>query len=532
MSDSDHSNYGSNIGWLQPVVFSAMAGGMGWGIRGQYGHENGAMIAGTLVALTICFLLARRMPVEHLVRAAALGVIAMGFGGSMTYGETVGLTHDHDLHANGVHWAALRWGMLGLAIKGGIWIGFFGLMLGMGLSGHRYTPRNMLALMLAALGAYYIGINSINYPFNPFPLDSPDRALPYLYFSDHWYWEPISQIKPRYEKWGGMLFALGTVFIYAGWWVRDRLARNMALWGVLAGALGFPGGQCVQAYHQLVEGSYTTGIWPYLSVNWWNAMETTFGTIMGAVVGLGFWVNRSRIGAMLESGGERFLRDYLPVPLEAFLLALHVALLGSLEFYYIGHVDVLYDLGLVMGLIPVVLVVGGRLAPYLLLFPIVLQTIAGKTVRDLVYKQIENEDGTKERVYNELARIHLPFLSENVHLPLAVGWLLYVVIPMGTALFFAVYFYRKHQRQEVDTAFAGTALLVMGWLFFFLNWAFFGYPWPWEGWGPWPWQKWGGPSTTGTVFLIYMLSLSWMVRRGRREDVLGESHIPFSGGVS
>jgi len=28
-----------------------MAGGLGWGIRGQYGHEAGAMIAGLLVRL-------------------------------------------------------------------------------------------------------------------------------------------------------------------------------------------------------------------------------------------------------------------------------------------------------------------------------------------------------------------------------------------------------------------------------------------------------------------------------------------------
>ena len=33
--------------WLT-LVLTAAAGGMGWGIRGQYGHETGAMIAGVL----------------------------------------------------------------------------------------------------------------------------------------------------------------------------------------------------------------------------------------------------------------------------------------------------------------------------------------------------------------------------------------------------------------------------------------------------------------------------------------------------
>ena len=117
--------------WLV-IISASMAGGMGWGIRGQYGHETGAMIAGLLVSLVLVFLFCPGNSSIHVVRAAALGTIAMGFGGSMTYGQTIGLTHDSPLIGN---WEALRWGMLGLAIKGSIWIGFAGLFLGIGLGG-------------------------------------------------------------------------------------------------------------------------------------------------------------------------------------------------------------------------------------------------------------------------------------------------------------------------------------------------------------------------------------------------------------
>ena len=41
----------------------------------------------------------------------------------MTYGQTIGLTQDEALIGN---WAALRWGLLGLFIKGAVWIGFAG----------------------------------------------------------------------------------------------------------------------------------------------------------------------------------------------------------------------------------------------------------------------------------------------------------------------------------------------------------------------------------------------------------------------
>ncbi len=148
MSDSEHSKNFLSIGWLQPVIFTAMAGGLGWGIRGQYGHETGAMIAGVLVSLTLVFLLCPGASSLQVVRAVALGTIAMGFGGTMTYGQTVGLTHDTPLVGN---WAAFRWGMLGLAIKGGIWIGFAGFFLGLGLGGRRYRPVEMLLLLLHAV---------------------------------------------------------------------------------------------------------------------------------------------------------------------------------------------------------------------------------------------------------------------------------------------------------------------------------------------------------------------------------------------
>ena len=34
--------------------------------------------------------------------------------------------------------------------------------------------------------------------------------------------------------------------------------------------------------------------------NWWNIMETTFGTVMGAVLGLGLWLNRRRVAVSSE----------------------------------------------------------------------------------------------------------------------------------------------------------------------------------------------------------------------------------------
>ena len=110
-----------------------MAGGMGWGIRGQYGHETGAMIAGVLIGFTAALLFIPEASSLHAARVVALTAIGISFGGSETYAQTVGLTHDAEFLGN---WPALRWGLFGLFIKGGVWIGFC-----RGVSRNRAEPK-------------------------------------------------------------------------------------------------------------------------------------------------------------------------------------------------------------------------------------------------------------------------------------------------------------------------------------------------------------------------------------------------------
>ena len=452
------------VPWWQPVVFAAMAGGMGWGIRGQYGHETGAMIAGLLVSLTLVVLLCPTRPSLPVVRAVAMGCVAMGFGGSMTYGQTVGLTHDAALIGN---WAALRWGMLGLAIKGGTWIGFAGVFFGMGLGGVSYRPRQMLALMLAMLGAYYIGVSLLNSPFDP-----ASEGLPAIYFSEDWRWEPDGDLTPRRENWGGLLFALAAVITYAGAWRKDRLARNLGLWGLLGGAVGFPLGQSLQAFHAWNPDVFGSGIWTRLDphMNWWNMMEITFGATMGGVLGLGLWLNRTEIQPEVDG-------DPMPVSLEGLLLAVHVALLSGVAFMSVRAVDAVYDLGLIMGIIPMVALAGSRYWPYLVVLPVTLLPIAGKTLRQLGYRE------------------------EAISLP--AGWIVYLIVPLLVATAAALWFLRRGRAGQTGFDFARGALLLSVWMYFALNFAFFRFP--------WPWSDWTGRTPSGIIFTVCAAALTGMV---------------------
>ena len=439
------------------VLAGAAAGAMGWGIRGQYGHETGAMIAGLLVSLVIVQIVRPHAPASWAMRAAAFGTIGVGFGGAMTYGQTIGLTQDAALVGN---WAALRWGLLGLSLKGAVWIGFFGACLGMGLGSVRYRSRELCLLMLTLVGVAFVGMWLLNEPHDP-----AQRVLPRLYFSASWYWRPdVADLQPRREVWGGLLLALAALGVYAGAVRRDQLALRLLGWGLLGGAVGFPLGQCLQAFHAWNPEVFTRGLWAGLDphVNWWNTMETTFGAVMGAAVSAGVWLNRDLVAAapsFAADADDAGMAGH-PAPLAAWVewpgLALHVALLMIAEFTDVPVLGRYTDIPILMGVLPLALVTEGRWAPALVALPVTLLPIAGKTIRRLVYEQ----------------QAIAPWL----------GWVAYVLLPVGMACGVAWWLVRRTDRRPGEGRAARVALLFATWTYLGLNFAFFEYPWPWAPW--------------------------------------------------
>ena len=246
------------------------------------------------------------------------------------------------------------------------------------------------------------------------PFDPANRQLPKIYFSDDWYWEPDkADLEPRRERWGGLLFALAGLWFYVAAIKRDAIARNLGLFGIVFGALGFAGGQCVQAYHSWNLANFQQGwlgrIEPYM--NWWNTMETIFGMILGLGLGLGVWLHRRQLPQAVPDEVE------LSPPAELACLAAHVASIAVWNFMSFDTFDQVADHALTMGILPLALVVGGRYSPYLMSLPIVAFPIAGKTLREMSY-------------YNQ-------------EIPLAYGWSLLFVLPIVILTLAAVYLARR-----------------------------------------------------------------------------------------
>ncbi|MEZ6148643.1 MAG: hypothetical protein R3C09_00855 [Pirellulaceae bacterium] len=462
---------------LMAMLLTAMAGGMGWGIRGQYGHQQGAMIAGVLVGLVSTLLFARRLSGLSAARVVAFTALGIAVGGSMTYGQTVGLTHDAPLVGN---WEALRWGMLGLFIKGGIWIGLAGLFMGMSLGETKYPPAELALMLFSAVFLRFFGVQWLNEPYQP-----DLHILPWIYFSDSWVWEPNGELTPRREMWGGLLLALVVLTLYVRAVRHDILAGRMACIGFLAGGLGFSLGQCVQATHAWnpawFEGGWMGSVAPY--VNWWNMMETTFGAIFGAILALGLWSNQTWIRDELsspeavDSVGLSRLQEWL-------LLLLHTVVLIQWTFGGIRALGMFGGLAYTMIVIPLVASSAGRLWPYMVVFPLVLIPTAGKTLRQVSF--------------------------QTDLIPAVWGWTLVVLVPVALALLAAVLMARRGQRDDAVTL-SRWGLLIVTWFYFSLNFCFFEFP--------WPWQAWTGRTHSGLVFTVCAVCLSaacwWYGRRGR-----------------
>jgi hypothetical protein len=261
----------------------------------------------------------------------------------------------------------------------------------------------------------------------------------------------------------------------------------MALWGFLGGALGFPGGQCLQAFHAWNPEVFNQGIWIELDqhMNWWNNMETTFGAVMGATLGLGLWRNRAEIQPATCDE-----EDNLPVWGEILLLAIHIPILVGVEFAEIRFVDSLYGLGLVMVAIPVVAISGGRWWPTLQILPLILIPIAGKTLKDLAF--------------------------ENQEIGVSAGWMVYVILPLSITTVAALLQLKKPESERDGVEFVRWTLLLNIWVYYLLNFAFFRFP--------WPWAEWTARTPNNLVFTLCLVGLTLLCLLGRRNEKGGEAH--------
>lgn len=101
------------------ILLAALSLSIGWGIRGNFGHEYGAMIPGALTAIAVCLMSGRTDWRERVPYFGMFGALGWAFGGSISYMQVIAYTHSG-------HAVSQYYGFFCLFVIGFLWAGMGG----------------------------------------------------------------------------------------------------------------------------------------------------------------------------------------------------------------------------------------------------------------------------------------------------------------------------------------------------------------------------------------------------------------------
>lgn len=105
---------------ISTILVCALTLSVGWGIRGNFGHEYGAMIPGGLTAIAVCLMSGREDWRRRVAYFAFFGAVGWGFGGSMSYGQVIAYAHSGQFATQfygyaGLFFIGFLWAAIGVA---------------------------------------------------------------------------------------------------------------------------------------------------------------------------------------------------------------------------------------------------------------------------------------------------------------------------------------------------------------------------------------------------------------------------------
>lgn len=221
------------------LLFTALALGLAWAVRGHFGHEWGAAWAGGIGTLALVLMSGRADWQSRAPVLGSLGAIGWAIGGMMSYGMVIGYCRGSEL---GNVW----YGYAMLAVIGGLYGFLGGGFVGLGLSAKEEKKPAWASLITQMVAGAYL-------------------FWGFFIFQLEWFMTP-----PRSELWAA---CLGAAAAMAWYMYREGFhkAGKVALYTGLGAGFGFAFGNFLQTM------GATTGI----SYNWWNVMEFTLGAFGG-----------------------------------------------------------------------------------------------------------------------------------------------------------------------------------------------------------------------------------------------------------
>ncbi len=222
-------------------LFVALAVGLGWGIRGDFGHLLGAMFPGAMLGLGFAYVTGQRNMFRWMPILGLIGGLGIATGGSMSYG----LLHGYAKADTFINYA---YGFFTLFLQGGAWGCFGCAFMGLVLEKNRLKATELFALILTificGFAVFFVIVNLLGFHINP---HRSDLSIGFT---------------------GGVI----GLFIWLGC---NR--KPLGLRGAVLGYVGFGTGMSMGRL--LANASYNL---PF-AINHWNIMEVMCGFIGGFI---------------------------------------------------------------------------------------------------------------------------------------------------------------------------------------------------------------------------------------------------------
>lgn len=283
---------------LPIFALTALSLSVGWGIRGNFGHEFGAMIPGALAAMAVCLLSPRDDWWPRVAYFAMFGALGWSFGGSMSYMQVVAYTHSG-------HSPSVLYGFACLFVIGFLWAALGGAGTALPACADRALLTDLFVPTSVVFAAWLVEavwfepwLVRHGHVLDWFDTDwrgallaaaaalavamargRVDRATGLILALAAGWWISflglvvllgIRMTPPRGDNWAGCLGMTVALFVYCGW---TRLP-GVALAALVSGSIGGIGFAAASML-KLVE--VTSGY----DTNWHSILEQTTGLFNG-----------------------------------------------------------------------------------------------------------------------------------------------------------------------------------------------------------------------------------------------------------
>ncbi len=232
------------------LIIVALTLGLGWAIRGSFGHEWGASWAGAMGAFALVVASGNKNWFRNAPVLAALGAIGWAVGGMSSYGIVIG-------YCRGTDFVNVLYGYAMLVVIGGIYGFIGGGFLGLGLESTERKRPNWLNII-----SYMVAGGVLSWGF--------------LIYQLEWFMTP-----PRSELWAAAFGACIALAWYM-WNEGYHKSFRIAIFSALGAGFGFAFGNFIQFLGSASGVDY----------NWWNVMEFILGLLGG--LGMAYAVYTSK----------------------------------------------------------------------------------------------------------------------------------------------------------------------------------------------------------------------------------------------